>query len=121
MDSKKKEVLTLAVLIAILPPIWAVASPYLGNTVGPIALIAAGIYGTNGNKFEDVELENFEMPEEVSTHLGPCREALLEAVAETSEEFMDRYFDGDEFTLDEIIDGLITADQAAKLSQESGI
>ena len=53
MDSKKKEVLTLAVLIAILPPIWAVASPYLGNTVGPIALIAAGIYGTNGNKFED--------------------------------------------------------------------
>ncbi len=60
----------------------------------------------DGNKFEDVELENFEMPEEVSTHLGPCREALLEAVAETSEEFMDRYFDGDEFTLDEIIDAL---------------
>ncbi len=49
----KKEILTLAALIAVLPPIWAVASPYLGNSVGPIALIAAGIYGTNGNKFED--------------------------------------------------------------------
>ena len=49
----RKETLTLAVLIAILPPIWAVASPYLGNSVGPIALIAAGIYATNGNKFED--------------------------------------------------------------------
>lgn len=49
----KKEILTLAVLIAILPPIWAVASPYIGNSVGPVALIAAGIYGTNGNKFED--------------------------------------------------------------------
>lgn len=49
----RKEALTLAVLIAVLPPIWAVASPYLGNSVGPIALIAAGIYGTNGNKFED--------------------------------------------------------------------
>lgn len=49
----KKEVLTLALLIAILPPIWAVASPYLGNTVGPIALICAGIYATNGNKFQD--------------------------------------------------------------------
>ena len=49
----KKEVMTLALLIGILPPIWAVASPYLGNTVGPIALIAAGIYATNGNKFED--------------------------------------------------------------------
>lgn len=49
----KKEILTLAVLIAVLPPAWAVASPYLGVSVGPIALIAAGIYGTNGNKFED--------------------------------------------------------------------
>ena len=49
----KKEVHTLALLIAILPPIWAVASPYLGNTVGPIALICAGIYATNGNKFQD--------------------------------------------------------------------
>lgn len=49
----KKEVLTLGLLIAILPPVWAVASPYLGNSVGPIALICAGIYATNGNKFED--------------------------------------------------------------------
>jgi hypothetical protein len=49
----KKEVLTLALLIAILPPAWAVASPYLGNSVGPIALICAGIYATNGNKFQD--------------------------------------------------------------------
>lgn len=49
----RKEILTLAALIAILPPIWAVASPYLGNTVGPIALIAAGIYATNGNNFKD--------------------------------------------------------------------
>ena len=49
----RKEILTLAALIAVLPPIWAVASPYMGNTVGPVALIAAGIYATNGNKFED--------------------------------------------------------------------
>ena len=30
----------------------------------------------------------------------------MEAVAETSEEFMDRYFGGEEFTVDEIIDAL---------------
>ena len=48
-----KEVLTLALLIAVMPPVWAVASPYMGNSVGPIALIAAGIYAANGNKFED--------------------------------------------------------------------
>ena len=50
---KKKEILTLALLVAILPPAWAVASPYFGVKVGPIALIAAGIYGTNGNSFKD--------------------------------------------------------------------
>ena len=49
----KKETLTLALLIAVMPPAWAVLSPYLGNTVGPIALICAGIYGRNGNKFVD--------------------------------------------------------------------
>ena len=49
----KKEVLTLALLIAIMPPAWAVASPYLGNSLGPVALICAGIYATNGNQFKD--------------------------------------------------------------------
>ncbi|MDD5823675.1 MAG: DUF1097 domain-containing protein [Firmicutes bacterium] len=48
-----KEIITLALLIGILPPLWAVASPYIGVSVGPIALICAGIYATNGNKFED--------------------------------------------------------------------
>lgn len=49
----RKEILTLALLIAVLPPAWAVASPYLGNSVGPVALIAAGIYAANGNKWKD--------------------------------------------------------------------
>lgn len=49
----RKEIITLALLVGILPPLWAVISPYLGNTLGPIALITAGIYGCNGNKFED--------------------------------------------------------------------
>ena len=47
-------------------------------------------------------VEKFEMPEYSKENLGICREALLEAVAETSEEFMDRYFNGDEFSEDEI-------------------
>ena len=45
----KREVLTLALLIAIMPPIWAVFSPYFGISVGPIALIAAGrVHVENG-------------------------------------------------------------------------
>jgi hypothetical protein len=49
----RKETLTLALLIEVMPPAWAVISPYLGNSVGPVALICAGIYATNGNKFKD--------------------------------------------------------------------
>lgn len=49
----KREVVTLALLIAVMPPLWAVLSPYMGISVGPVALICAGIYATNGNKFED--------------------------------------------------------------------
>ena len=47
-------------------------------------------------------IDKFEVPDYSMENLGICREALLEAVAETSEEFMDRYFNGDEFSEDEI-------------------
>ena len=64
---------------------------------------------------EKGEVDKFEVPEYSKENLGICRDALLEAVAETSEEFMERYFNGDEFSEDEIrqalrvnvIDGLI--------------
>ena len=47
-------------------------------------------------------VDKFEVPDYSMENLEICREALLEAVAETSEEFMDRYFNGDEFSEDEI-------------------
>ncbi len=53
MNSNKKEIIALALLVGVLPPAWAVASPYMHISVGPIALIAAGIYGANGNRFSD--------------------------------------------------------------------
>ena len=47
-------------------------------------------------------VDKFDVPEYSKENLGICREALVEAVAETSEEFMDRYFGGEEFSDDEI-------------------
>lgn len=41
--------LTLALGIALLPPIWAVLSPYMGVTTGAVALICAGLYVAGGN------------------------------------------------------------------------
>ncbi len=48
------------------------------------------------------EYEECEIPDYSEKHLTISREALIEAVAETSEEFMERYFEGDEFTYEEI-------------------
>ncbi len=48
------------------------------------------------------EKEEIEIPDYVQDHLAEYRDALLESVAETSEEFMDRYFNGDEFSPAEI-------------------
>ena len=51
---------------------------------------------------ENGEVEKTDVPDYSKENLGICREALMEAVAETSEEFMDRYFGGEEFSEDEI-------------------
>lgn len=48
------------------------------------------------------EVEKTDVPDYSTGNLEICREALMEAVAETSEEFMDRYFSGEEFSEDEI-------------------
>ena len=51
MNKKDKwvDILTLSLTIAALPPIWAVASNYIGVTVGAVALICAGLYVAAGN------------------------------------------------------------------------
>ena len=49
-----------------------------------------------------------EIPDYSQANLELCREALMEAVAETSEEFMDRYFAGEEFSEFEIRSALRT-------------
>ena len=46
--------------------------------------------------------EECEIPDYCLPNLQIYREKLLEAVAETSEAFMERYFEGDEFSVEEI-------------------
>ena len=57
----------------------------------------AGRRFTNFSDYEECEI-----PEYTKKNLGIIRDALIEAVAETSEEYMERYFAGEEFTQDEI-------------------
>lgn len=44
------ETWTLALCIALLPPLWAVAAPYLGVTTGAVALICAGLHAAEGGQ-----------------------------------------------------------------------
>lgn len=56
-----------------------------------------------GNRWNDKgEVEEVPVPDYSKPNLEICREALMEAVAETSEEFMERYFAGEEFSEFEI-------------------
>lgn len=45
--------LTLALGIAFMPPLWAVLAPYIRVSTGAVALICAGLYVANGNKRQD--------------------------------------------------------------------
>jgi elongation factor G len=56
-----------------------------------------------GRRFTHLsDYEECEIPDYVQKNLGIARNALLEAVAETSDEFMEKYFSGEEFSVEEI-------------------
>ncbi len=64
-----------------------------------INLIENKAYGCNG-----LEIKEMRMP--VSEEIDNMRSMLLEAVATTDEALMEKYFGGEEFTVEEIINGL---------------
>ena len=56
-----------------------------------------------GRRFTNLsDYEECDIPDYVQKNLSIARDALIEAVAETSEEYMERYFMGEEFTQEEI-------------------
>lgn len=62
-----------------------------------------------GRRFTNLsDYEECEIPDYVQKNLTIARDALIEAVAETSEEYMERYFLGGEFTQEEISTALRT-------------
>ncbi len=60
-----------------------------------------------GRRFTTLsDYEECEIPDYCQKYLNIYREALMEAVAETNEEFMERYFAGEEFTYQEVSSAL---------------
>ena len=68
------------------------------NFVGYVNVISM-----TANRWDDKgQVDEVEVPEYSIANLNLYRDALMESVAEISEEFMDRYFNGDEFSESEI-------------------
>ena len=60
-----------------------------------------------GRKFtQKSAYTEIDIPSDVEADLETAREELMEAVAETSEEAMEKYFGGEEFTYEEIVEAL---------------
>ena len=60
------------------------------------------VIAESGNRWQGKDVVPCEVPEYNKANLQICRDTLLEAVAETSEEFMERYFGGETFSEAEI-------------------
>lgn len=53
------------------------------------------VVSETANRWKGKDVEECEIPDYSRDNLNLYRDTLMEAVAETSEEFMDRYFGGD--------------------------
>ena len=72
-----------------------------GKPTGVVNLINKKAFKAEGNKTVEVPL-----PADHMDQVESLRTALMESVAETSEELMDKYFNGEEFTKEEMLTGL---------------
>ena len=60
------------------------------------------VISETGNRWQGKDVVECEIPEYNKANLQICKDTLMEAVAETSEEFMERYFGGETFSEAEI-------------------
>ncbi len=85
---------TIAPLVV---PIWDADK----KVIGIVDVLNKRAYGVENGKAVDIDI-----PEDKKTVVAELYDALKESVAETSEEFMDKYFSGEDFTYAEMIQGL---------------
>lgn len=91
------------------PTVCPVVVPVISNgkIVSYVNLIEmkAYKYDTNGNAVE-TDMPNAEISEKFEYRIDGLIAAVSEAVAETSDELMEKFFEGEEFTQKELVDGI---------------
>lgn len=83
--------------------VCAVTMPLVegGKITGVIDIVRKKAYRINGAKEEEIPV-----PADAVDHMEELRNTLTENVAETSEELMEKYFEGEEFTEEEFFNGI---------------
>ena len=69
-----------------------------------------------GKKYKGLDYADAEIPADAQDALEEARERLMESVAETSEEFMEKFFGGEEFTEEEIATAVKDAIKAGEMA-----
>lgn len=64
------------------------------------------VINMNAKKFDKDKLVDAAIPDDLHDKIQGVKDSLNEAIAETSEELMEKYFGGEEFTQDEITKGI---------------
>ena len=59
-----------------------------------------------GREYDGSQCVDVEVPSDLKDSITPVREMLIESVAESDEELLEKYFEGEEFTTEEIHEGL---------------
>lgn len=72
-----------------------------GEFVGYVSVVDKSARVFDGDGMKDVE-----MPAEYEEQINPLYDMLVEAVAETDEELLEKFFEGEDFTVEEIKTGL---------------
>ena len=84
-------------------PLIAPIKDDAGKVIGVVDLVYRKAYAVENGKVKDIPI-----PDGMHDELEDLYTAVNESVAETSEELMEKYFSGEEFTTEEIITGLKT-------------
>jgi elongation factor G len=66
------------------------------------------VVNMKANKFDKDKLVDTDIPADLNDKISAIREALNEAIAETDEELMEKFFGGEEFSKEEVQKGLCT-------------
>lgn len=86
-----------------------------GNKIAPFAIPIGekqdftgfvNVVDLVGREYDGTTCKDVEIPADLDKKIAPVRDMLIEAVAESDEELLEKFFEGEEFTTEEIHNGL---------------